>query len=341
MEREVRLGNVGRGVLLLMAVVAVGTVGFMALESYSFLDALYMTIITISTVGYGEVKKLDARGHVFVILLIVSGLAVMGYTLTALGRMVVEGSLQRHLGRRRMMRDIDQMRGHVIVCGHGRVGRTICEELHTERVPFVVIDRDPEQAGLLEKKGYRVIVGDATEDEILLQAGVLRARGLVAVASRDVDNLYITLSAREMTAAENPGLLIVSRASDQRELRKIRSAGADQVISPYAIGGVRMAQALLRPAVYEVTDLLTRSGGMELSLEDVLLREGSPLAGLALRDTSIRQDFNIMIIGVKKPGGDLAFNPGPDHVLEAGDELIVLGSRDQIDRFAADCRRAR
>jgi len=339
MDREVGLGNVGRGLLLLLVVATIGTFGFMLIEDYTFLDAVYMTIITISTVGYGEVRQLEDDGHVFVILLIVSGIAVVGYTLTGLGRVVVEGSLQRHLGRRKMMREIDQLRGHVIVCGHGRVGRTICEELHAERLPFVVIDRDADQAEALERKGYRVIVGDATEDEILLQAGVLRARGLVAVASRDVDNLYITLSAREMCAAENPGLLIVSRASDQRELRKIRSAGADEVISPYAIGGVRMAQALTRPAVYEVTDLLTRSGGMELGLEDVLLRDDSRLAGRALRDSNLRQDFNVIIIGVKKPGGELVFNPGPEHVLEAGDELVVLGSRDQLDRFAADCRR--
>ena len=180
-----------------------------------------------------------------------------------------------------------------------------------------------------------MVVGDATEDDILLSAGVMKARGLVAVASRDVDNLYITLSARDMCSVENPGLLIVSRASDTRELRKIRSAGADQVISPYNIGGVRIAQALLRPAVYEVMDLLTRSGEMELSLEDVILRDDTPLVGAALRDTTIRRDFNIIIIGVKKPDGRLVFNPGPEHVLEAGDELITLGSREQLDRFTS------
>ncbi len=339
MGHDVGLENVRRGLSLLAVVVVFGTVGFMVIEDHSLIDAVYMTVITVSTVGFREVRDLHADGRVFVIVLIVSGLAVVGYTLTAAGRAVIEGSLQRHLGRRKMMREIDQLRGHVIVCGHGRVGRTICEELFTEQVPFVVIDRDADQSEALERKGYRVILGDATEDEVLLQAGILRARGLVAVASRDVDNLYITLSAREMCASENPGLLIVSRASDQRELRKIRSAGADEVISPYAIGGVRMAQALLRPAVYEVTDLLSRSGEMELSLEDIVLREGSPLAGRALRDTNLRQDFNIIIIGVKKPGGELAFNPGPDHVLEVGDELVILGSRDQLDRFAADCRR--
>lgn len=339
MDRDIRLENVGRGLLLLLVVVVLGTVGFMVIEDHGFIDAVYMTVITVSTVGFREVRDLHADGRVFVIVLIVSSLAVVGYTLTATGRAVIEGSLQRQLGRRKMMREIDQLRGHILVCGHGRVGRTICEELHTERVPFVVIDRDEDQAEVLERKGYRVVVGDATEDEVLLQAGIMRARGLVAVASRDVDNLYITLSAREMCAAENPGLLIVSRASDQRELRKIRSAGADEVISPYAIGGVRMAQALLRPAVYEVTDLLSRSGEIELSLEDIVLREGSHLAGRALKDTNLRQDFNIIIIGVKKPGGELVFNPGPGHVLEVGDELVILGSRDQLDRFAADCRR--
>jgi len=334
MYRETGTTNVTRGVLLLLGVVVFGTAGFMLLEGFPFLDALYMTIITISTVGYGEVRRLEMDGHIFVIVLIIAGVMVVGYTLTALGRAVVEGSLQRFVGRRRMMREISGMRRHIIVCGYGRVGRTICQELQSEQVPFVVIERDLEQAEQLSERGMRVVVGDATEDEVLLEAGVLRARGLVAVASRDVDNLYITLSAREMCAQENPGLLIVSRASDARELRKIRSAGADRVISPYSIGGVRIAQALLRPAVYEVMDLLTSSGEMELSLEDIVLRADSSLDGRTLRQSNIRQDFNIIIIGVKKPDGQLVFNPGPDHVLEAGDELITLGNRDQLNRFA-------
>ena len=333
METDIRLNNVGRGVILLVGVVIIGTVGFMVLEDFPVLDALYMTIITISTVGYGEVRMLHADGHIFVIVLIIAGIMVLGYTLTSLGRAVVEGSLQRVVGRKRMLREIGKMQGHIIVCGYGRVGRTICEELQTEQVPFVIIDRDPEQAEILEQKHFKVVVGDATEDEVLMQAGVLKARGLVAVASRDVDNLYITLSAREMCVHENPGLLIVSRASNVRDLRKIRSVGADQVISPYNIGGVRIAQALLRPATYQVMDLLSNSGEMELSLEDVHVREDSSIAGRALRDTNIRQDFNLIIIGVKKPDGDLAFNPGPEYVLETGDELITLGSRDQLDRF--------
>jgi voltage-gated potassium channel len=333
MGTDTSLRTVIRGAIMLLAVVAVGTAGFMFLEDYSFLEALYMTVITISTVGYGEVRRLHADGHVFVILLIISGIMVVGYTLTSLGRAVVEGSLQRFVGRRRMLREIGSLRGHIIVCGHGRVGRTICQELTSERVPFVVIERDPDQAEQLAEKGFRVVVGDATEDETLERAGVRRARGLVAVAARDVDNLYIVMSAREMCARDNPGLMIVSRASDVRELRKIRTAGADQVISPYNIGGVRIAQALLRPAVYEVMDLLSTSGEMDLSLEDVTLAEDCALVGKALRDTNIRQEFNLIIIGVKKPGGELVFNPGPEHVLAAGDELITLGSRPQLDRF--------
>jgi voltage-gated potassium channel len=333
MEFETRLDNVVRGVILLVAVVVVGTVGFMLLEGFAFLDALYMTIITISTVGYGEVRQLHAEGHVFVIVLIIAGIMVVGYTLTSLGRAVVEGSLQRQVGRRRMMREIAGMQRHIIVCGYGRVGRTVCEELLTERVPFVVIERDPDQAEVLAAKQIKVVVGDATEDEILQEAGIYQARGLVAVAARDVDNLYITLSAREMCAQENPGLLIVARASDAREQRKLRSVGADRVISPYNIGGVRIAQALMRPATYEVIDLLSSSVGMELSLEDVTVRADSRLVGRALKETDLRQSFNLMIIGVKKPGGELAFNPGPEHVLEAGDEIIILGSRGQIDRF--------
>jgi voltage-gated potassium channel len=335
-EPELSFSSVVRGLLALLFVLLVGTFWFIAVEGFSPLDAVYMTVITVSTVGFKEVHDLDTSARVFVVVLIISGLTVMTYTLSSLGRVIIEGSIQRFVGRHRMLREIEKMRGHYIVCGHGRMGQILCQELSAEKVPFVVIDGDPETAEQLITAGYKVVQGDATEDEILEQAGVRRAKGLVAVVNRDVDNLYITMSAREMSREENPGLYILSRATDGPAGRKISRAGADRVISPYAIGGMRIVQALLRPTVYDFVDIATQSKGLDLMFEELEIKPGSKLDGLPLKDSGIRSGFDVIVIGVKKPTGRMVFNPGPDLVLQVGDVLIMLGDKEQLVRLAAN-----
>ena len=278
-DSDISFANVIRGVIVMLLVLAAGTAWFAVVEGYTVLDALYMTVITVSTVGFREVHDLDTSGRIFVVVLIISGLTVMTYTLGSVGRVIVEGSIQRFVGRQRMLREIEKLQGHYIVCGHGRMGQILCEELRNEGVPFVVVEGDPETADQLAAKGYMVVDGDATEDEILRRAGVTRAKGLVAVVSRDVDNLYITLSAREMSRTENPGLYILCRATDQSASQKIQRAGADRVISPYAIGGMRIVQALLRPTVYDFVDIATQSSGLDLMFEELHIGAGSRLDG--------------------------------------------------------------
>jgi len=332
-DDDVSFRGVGRGLLLLGLVLLVGTAWFSVMEGFTFLDALYMTVITISTVGFREVHDLDASGRLFVVLLIVGGLTVMTYTLGSVGRVIVEGSLQRYVGRQRMLRDIGNMKGHYVVCGHGRMGRILCEELAREKVPFVVVEGRPETAAELADRGYRVVEGDATEDEVLRRAGVTRAKGLVAVVSNNVDNLYITLSAREICRRENPRLYILARATDRTASEKITRAGADRVISPYTIGGMRLVQALLRPAVYDFVDIATQGGALELMFEELAVGDTAGVAGKAIKDSGIRQQYDVIVIAIKKPDGRMVFNPGPDVVLARDDVLIALGDREQLGRL--------
>ncbi|MCP4571035.1 MAG: potassium channel protein [bacterium] len=336
-NQDLSLAAVGRGLIFLVLLLAAGTIWFVAVEGgYNIVDALYMTVITVSTVGFGEVHDLDPSGRVFVVFLIISGLAVMTYTLGAVGRVIVEGSIERFVGRHRMQRDIEKLRGHYVVCGYGRMGRILCDELQNEGVSFVVIEGDAETVEDLADKGYRVVDGDATEDEVLEKAGIKRAKGLVAVVSRDVDNLYITLSARQMCREENPSLYILSRATDQRAGEKITRAGANRVISPYAIGGMRLVQALLRPAVHDFVDMASQSGGLDLMFEQVAVRDGSSLDGLTLAQSDIRRNYNVMVVGIKTASGKMVFNPGPDAELHGGDVLVALGDKEQLQRLAAN-----
>lgn len=332
---EVSFANVVRGVVVLALVLVAGAVWFTVVEGFTPLDAVYMTVITVSTVGFREVHELDDSGRIFVVVLIITGLTVMTYTLGSVGRVIVEGSLRRYLGRQRMLRDIDRLQGHYVVCGHGRMGRILCEELQSEGVPFVVVEGEAETADTLAGLGYLVVAGDATEDDTLRRAGVTRAKGLVAVVSRDVDNLYITLSAREMCREANPGLYILCRATDQRASQKIERAGANRVISPYTIGGMRIVQALLRPTVYDFVDIATQRGGLELMFEEMAIGSGSRLDGVSVKDSDIRKHFDVIVIAIKKADGAMVFNPGPDSVMHGGDVLICLGNHDQLQRLAA------
>lgn len=333
MNNRLSFAAVIRGLALLILVLAGGTVWFALVEGYTADEALYMTVITISTVGFKEVRPLDPSGRLFTTILIIMGLTVLTYTLTSLGALVIEGSLQRIIGRQRMMRDIEHMNRHYIVCGHGRMGRILCEELVQEKVPFVVVENDPDEIEDMLGKGYKVVEGDATEDDVLKKAGLERAKGLVAVVSSNESNLYISLSSREICRGTNPDLYILSRATGRQAAQKIYRAGADRVISPYVIGGMRFVQALLRPSVYDFVDVATQSGGLDLMFEEVAIGPDAHLDKVAIRDSNIRGDYDVIIIAIKKPSGEMVFNPGPDVVLENDDVLITLGEKEQLDRL--------
>jgi voltage-gated potassium channel len=310
--------------------VLTGTLGYYLIEKdYTLFDALYMTVITLSTIGYGEVHELSTAGRVFTIFLILGGVFTLFYAASEVIRAVVGGQIQDTLGRRRMERNLAELLNHLIVCGFGRMGKLVCQEFAAQRLPFVVIDRSPDVLEGFDLAGGIPIHGDATADDILRRAGIDRARALVSVVASDADNLYITMSARLL----NEKLTIVSRAADAGSEEKLRRAGANRVVSPYRIGGIRVAQAVLRPTVVDFIELATRTQHVELQLEETQISQRSPLTGKPLKESQIRQELGIIVVAIKKTSGKMVFNPSPEAVLEAGDIVVAMGDRQHLDRL--------
>jgi voltage-gated potassium channel len=308
-------------ILLLAAVIAGGTAGYVAIERWTPWDAFYMTAITVATVGYREVHPLSLPGQVFTVCLIVGGVGTALYTATLIVTVIVEGGLHRGFAQRRMTRMIDQITNHFILCGYGRIGAIIADELHQQGVPFIVVERDTERAREANERGWLVVEADASQDEVLQRVGVARARGLIAAVGTDAENVYTVLTARVV----RPDLYIIARIESDDAEPKLRRAGADRVISPYHIGATHMVQTALRPAVVDFVQLATSSGHLDLSIEQVRVREGSTLAGRTIVDAAIRQKFGVIIVAIKRVGGAMEFNPAPEAVIGAGDELVVLG----------------
>ncbi len=329
MRHQVLLRRLLLPLVVLLALLAVGTLGYQLVEDWGWFDALYMTVITITTVGFLEVHTLSPGGRVFTMALALGGVFTAFYAAAEFIRAVVTGEIRSVLGRQRMESRLEKLSGHLVVCGFGRMGRLVAEEFASAGLPFVVIDRE---AKVFE--GYAIpegipLVGDATADEVLRQAGVERARALVTAAASDADNLFITLSARLL----NDKLLIVARAEGEGAELKLRRAGATRVVTPYTIGGHRVAQAVLRPNAMDFIELATRTGHLELQIEEVAVRPGSALVGRSIKASPIRSELGIIIVAIKKPEGRMAFNPAPETALEAGDLLITLGHRQQLDRL--------
>ncbi len=308
-----------------------GTVGYRLIEGWPLLDCLYMTVITLTTVGYREVGPLSPAGQVFTILLALSGVFALFYSGTVVIQSILEGELQVLLGSYRVRRILAELKDHVIVCGYGRVGRLVCRELDAAGQPFVVIDRNLEVLRDVTFQHGIPLEGDATSEDVLREAGLERARALVASLASDADNLYITMTARLM----NPALRIVARADDERAERKLTRAGADRVVAPYRLGGLRIAHAILRPSVVEFLDLAVGGRDIELAVEEIELRDDSTLVGRTLRDSGLRDAYDIIVIALRR-GEFMHVNPSPETVFQPGDTIIVTGHREKLDRFIRD-----
>ncbi len=309
------------------AVFAAGAVGYMLIEGWSAFDAVYMTATTMSTVGYGETHPLSPAGRVFTVFLIAFGVVAIAAMVAAGSKLILEGQLNEIVGRRKVEREIAKLRNHYIVCGYGRMGRIICQEFARKGIPFVVIEKNLEVFEAMEE-GILAIHGDDSRDEVLLKAGIQKARGLVSVVSSDAANVYITLTARELA----PKIYIVARAGEEGSEKKLLRAGADRVVSPYTIGGGRIAHAILRPAVVDFIELVTRSEHMDLQMEEVEVRRESSLCDVTL-PPGIRQKLNIIVVAIKKSTGHMVFNPSSSSVLAEGDRLIVLGGMESLGRL--------
>ncbi|UCH33298.1 MAG: potassium channel protein [Armatimonadota bacterium] len=313
--------------LLLLLIAAVLYYKFA--EHYELVDAVFMTIITISTVGYREVRMLSPAGKMFTVLFILGGLATATLALRYGAELVVGGQLLDFWGRRRRMRAIEKLENHHIVCGYGRMGQEIIRQLIRHGAQLVVIERDPDQLAELSDAGVPFVAGNATDDEMLMRAGIKRAKSLVAVCSSDEDNLFLTLSARAL----NPDLYIVARCAGPGASDKFTRVGANRVISPYVTGGRQMAAALVRPVLVDFLDLFLRAEEVDVDLAQITIGPQARFAGKKLADAAIREQSGAGIIAVRGPDGRFHTNPTPDYILEAGDMLIALGTPDQLTRL--------
>jgi voltage-gated potassium channel len=308
--------------VLLTAVVAVGTAGFVLIEGWSAFDALYMTVTTVTTVGYGEIHPLSRTGRTFNLGILTVGVATVLYTFTFFMARLVEGDLQQRWARRRRDRMLDELDRHFIVCGYGRMGRIIAQEFARQSVPFVIIERDPERMQEAIEDGFLAVEADASSEQVLKRVRISQARGFIAAVSTDAENVYAVLTARLL----NPHLFIVGRAETEDAKSKLVRAGADRVVSPYQIGGLQLAQTAMRPAVVDFVQLATSSENLELNMEQVRIGDGAPLAGRSLVEANLRQRFGAIVVGIQRADGrGMEFNPSPESVMHPGDYLVVLG----------------
>jgi voltage-gated potassium channel len=307
-------------------VLILGTAGYTLIEGWSLLDGFYMTVITVTTIGFREVHELSTPGMVFTLVLIFVGLGVAMYSVLTVATLLIEGEVEAILTRRRSMKAIERMSDHYVVCGFGRMGSFICRELHARGVPLVVVENGPDHQDKVMQEGFYLSPGDATEEHVLVQAGIKEARGLVAVLDTDAANVYAVLTAREL----NPQLEIIARASGESAQKKLLRAGANRVISPYKIGGMRMVMGILKPAVMNFLEVAMDYSQLNIDLEEVLVSDRSVYQGARLVETGIRKEMDLIIIAVKKKDGQMVFNPGPSTIIEGGDTLIAMGERTSL-----------
>lgn len=325
-ERLRRLAAIGG---LLATLLLTGTLGYYVIEGWSVLDAAYMTVITLSTVGFGEVYPLSTTGRAFTILLVLGGVGAATYALSSLYNIFLSDDARVTRRTRRRQRMIDRLQGHTIVCGYGRMGRHVALSLDREGLPYVVIDRDKAAVAKCESEGHLAVVGNAANGEMLERAGIARARSLIASVSSDAENVFIVLTARGM----REDLQIIARANFEDTEDKLRRAGADRVILPYAVAGQRMASLIVRPAVADFLDVVMHSDALELWLEEVAVAPGSAIAGQTLADVRPRQNYGVNVLALIPPGEPMHTYPNAADRFEAGARIIVMGTRAGLDAF--------
>lgn len=313
--------------VLLAFVLLLGTSGYTMIEGWDIFDSLYMTVITLSTIGFQEVQPLSVKGKAFTICLIFFGLGVVAYAVNNGVRAIFEGEIQEVFGRRKLKKALESLKDHYIVCGYGRMGKVICNELKAKRVPFVVVEKEYQEVDADDDS--LIINGDATSDELLKDVGIERAKGLISVLDSDAQNLYVVLSAKGL----NQSLFIVARANEEGADHKLIRAGASKVVSPYHIGGLRIAHTILKPTIVDFLELTAKTGKMEIQIEEIMVEEGSPLADKTIRDADIGGKKGFIIVALKKKSGNIMFNPDIDTQIGVGDKVAVIGEPEHFNQL--------
>jgi voltage-gated potassium channel len=325
----VKTGKFRYAIFLLTAIIAFGTVGYYIFEDMPLFEAFYMTIITISTVGFSEIRPLTVVGRSITLVIIVLGISVGTYTIGIIVRWFVEGELSKIFGRRKLQKQIGDLKNHFIICGFGRIGRIICQELYEDNIDFVIIEQNASAIEDIATEKYLFIEMDATSEEALMAAGILKAKGLVTAVNSDANNVFITLTAKTL----RPDIFVLARSSEEKNEAKLKKAGATKVVSPYMIGARRMAHVLKRPTVVDFIDIATMGNRLGLIMEEALIDSKSRFIGKNLIDSRLRQDYGVIIVAIKKLSGEMIFNPMPLETLEAGDVIVLIGKKDDLKRM--------
>lgn len=311
---------------LLGALIIVGTLGYSLIEGWSALDSLYMTVISLTTTGYKEVHPLTPRGAMFTILMLATGVGLFAYTLGVFVHYVMEGELKGFFSKRKMEKNIAKIENHYIVCGFGRTGKIVAGDLKSQGVTVVVVEKNETLREYLESEGYLYVIGDATSDEVLGKAGIVKAKGVITVLNSDADNLFITISARQL----NPGLHLIVKGNTPGIERKLEMAGADRVVMPHLIGGKLISHSILMPHVTDFVELTTQRSRLSFLLQEVRVDERSAMNGSSLKELDLNRRTGVIVLAVKKPDGEMMVNPAADYRFETQDILIVLGTQDQV-----------
>ena len=319
--------------IILLTIFVIGTIGFHFIEGWSLLDSFYASITTLSTVGYGDFAPETAAGKLFAVFIIIFGVGMMFYSLVLVAETFIDARLRSLLGRGKLEKTIEKMHNHYIICGGGRIGFLICRELIAGKMPCLVIDNNPEVIQKAQDEGFICLRGDATQDKVLIKAGIKRAKGIVCVLPSDAENLYVILTAKDL----NQPIHIISRSEEEASEHRLLRAGADRVMSPYTLGGVRMAMAILRPAMLDFIEITTRQQSLELRMEEIAICKGSPFIAHSLEDSGIRKRYGLIIVAVKKDSGKMIFNPMANYIIAEGDRLIAMGEDENVKQFAESC----
>jgi voltage-gated potassium channel len=327
MERQKRFTLT---LILTVALVFFGTGGYMVIEGWPFDDALYMTIITMATVGYGEVHQVSDAGRAFTMFLIVMGVGYFMYVVGLIVQFLVEDRLRVILGRRKLEIQIAKLKNHYIICGYGRIGRVLSRYLTERYLDVVIIEKNSDRQERMDEDGVLYLIGEATDENLLIKAGIKRAKGLVTAVATDSENVFLTLIAKQL----NPDLFVVARAIQNTAKRTLQAAGAEKVISPYDLGARRMAHAILRPTVIKFLELAFTDDSTDIQVEEILVHSTSRLLNVELKNSGIRQQLDLIILTIKKADGSMIFNPKADTRIETDDTLVVVGRARSVSQLA-------